>query len=56
MARLPDLIEYSREHQLKIGTIADLIQYRNEHESIVERVTQRPINTPWGPFCVDGLS
>jgi len=52
MARLPDLIEYSREHQLKIGTIADLIQYRNEHESIVERVTQRPINTPWGPFAL----
>ena len=28
MARLPDLIEYSKTHQLKIGTIADLIQYR----------------------------
>jgi 3,4-dihydroxy 2-butanone 4-phosphate synthase / GTP cyclohydrolase II len=50
MARLPDLIEYSREHQLKIGTIADLIQYRSEHESVVQRVTQRPISTPWGPF------
>lgn len=52
MARLPDLIEYSQEHQLKIGTIADLIQYRNEHESIVERVAERPINTPWGPFSL----
>ncbi len=50
MARLPDLIEYSREHQLKIGTIADLIQYRSEHESVVERVAQRPITTPWGAF------
>jgi 3,4-dihydroxy 2-butanone 4-phosphate synthase/GTP cyclohydrolase II len=38
MARLPDLIEYSREHQLKIGTIADLIQYRSEHESVVEQI------------------
>ena len=36
MARLPDLIEYSRTHQLKIGTIADLIQYRSEHESVIE--------------------
>ncbi|MFO7748359.1 MAG: bifunctional 3,4-dihydroxy-2-butanone-4-phosphate synthase/GTP cyclohydrolase II [Orrella sp.] len=50
MARLPDLIEYSREHQLKIGTIADLIQYRSEHESVVTRVSQRPIKTPWGDF------
>jgi 3,4-dihydroxy 2-butanone 4-phosphate synthase/GTP cyclohydrolase II len=50
MARLPDLIEYSREHHLKIGTIADLIQYRSEHESVVQRVAQRPITTPWGPF------
>ena len=52
MARLPDLIEYSRAHQLKIGTIADLIQYRNEHESIVERVARRSIETPWGPFSL----
>jgi len=48
MARLPDLIEYSREHNLKIGTIADLIQYRSEHESVVNRITQRMMQTPWG--------
>lgn len=50
MARLPDLIEYSREHNLKIGTIADLIQYRSENESVVERVGARSIETPWGVF------
>ena len=50
MARLPDLIEYSREHNLKIGTIADLIQYRSENESVVERVGTRSIETPWGIF------
>ena len=50
MARLPDLIEYSQTHQLKIGTIADLIQYRNEHESVVERVGSRSIQPPWGVF------
>ncbi len=50
MARLPDLIEYSREHNLKIGTIADLIQYRSENESVVERVGARSIETPWGIF------
>ena len=52
MARLPDLIEYCQTHQLKIGTIADLIQYRSEHESVVERVVQKDITTPWGPFCM----
>lgn len=50
MARLPDLIEYSRTHQLKIGTIADLIQYRSEHESVIERVGERVIETPCGQF------
>ncbi len=50
MARLPDLIEYGRTHQLKIGTIADLIQYRNEHESVIERISERRIMTPWGEF------
>jgi len=50
MARLPDLIEYSKLHQLKIGTIADLIQYRSVHESVIERVGTRVIETPWGEF------
>ena len=50
MARLPDLIAYSREHGLKIGTIADLIQYRSEHESVVERIGTRELETPWGVF------
>jgi 3,4-dihydroxy 2-butanone 4-phosphate synthase/GTP cyclohydrolase II len=50
MARLPDLIEYGQTHQLKIGTIADLIQYRNEHESVIERMSERRIKTPWGEF------
>lgn len=50
MARLPDLIEYSKAHQLKIGTIADLIQYRSEHESVVQRLGEQNISTPWGAF------
>lgn len=50
MARLPDLIEFAREHNLKIGTIADLIQYRSEHESMIERLGSRRMQTPWGEF------
>ncbi|OXC89739.1 3,4-dihydroxy-2-butanone-4-phosphate synthase [Achromobacter sp. KAs 3-5] len=50
MARLPDLVEFARQHGLKIGTIADLIQYRSEHESIVKRVGKRTMQTAWGTF------
>lgn len=50
MARLPDLIEFAKEHQLKIGTIADLIEYRSEHESMVVRLSERNLHTPWGEF------
>src|SRR5450755_1624660 len=48
MARLPDLIEFSREHGLKIGTIADLIHYRSQTERLIERVGERPILTSEG--------
>ncbi|MBU3625097.1 3,4-dihydroxy-2-butanone-4-phosphate synthase [Polynucleobacter sp. JS-Safj-400b-B2] len=50
MARLPDLLEFAEEHQLKIGSIADLIQYRSQHESIVMREGSREFITPWGKF------
>ncbi|MCO5398450.1 bifunctional 3,4-dihydroxy-2-butanone-4-phosphate synthase/GTP cyclohydrolase II [Ralstonia soli] len=50
MARLPDLVEFAKEHGLKIGTIADLIQYRSRTESIVERVGERTMETQFGTF------
>ncbi|ABE50365.1 MULTISPECIES: bifunctional 3,4-dihydroxy-2-butanone-4-phosphate synthase/GTP cyclohydrolase II [Methylobacillus] len=50
MARLPDLIEFAKQHNLKIGTIADLIQYRNEHECLVKRAAERDVITPYGPM------
>jgi 3,4-dihydroxy 2-butanone 4-phosphate synthase/GTP cyclohydrolase II len=54
MARLPDLMQFAAEHQLKIGTIADLIQYRSANESLVQRmpgnISERDIETPWGAF------
>jgi 3,4-dihydroxy 2-butanone 4-phosphate synthase/GTP cyclohydrolase II len=53
MARLPDLLEFAKEHQLKIGSIADLIKYRSQHESIVVREGVREFVTPWGKF--DGI-
>ncbi len=50
MARLPDLIRFAQQHQLKLGTIADLIEYRAAHESMIERVVQRPVRTFAGEF------
>src|SRR5690242_3956597 len=50
MARLPDLMQFAAEHQLKIGTIADLIEYRSRNESLVQRTLERDIETAWGRF------
>lgn len=52
MARLPDLIEFARNHQLKIGTIADLIHHRSQTESLVDRVSERLIQTVHGEFTL----
>ncbi len=50
MARLPDLMLFAAEHQLKIGTIADLIEYRSRNESLVQRTLERDLETAWGRF------
>src|SRR6267142_1842601 len=50
MARLPDLMNFATEHQLKIGTIADLIEYRSRNESLVQRTLERDMQTAWGAF------
>jgi len=52
MARLPDLLEFCKQHGMKLGTIADLIQFRSKNESLVRRVTEREIETAHGPFKV----
>jgi 3,4-dihydroxy 2-butanone 4-phosphate synthase/GTP cyclohydrolase II len=50
MARLPELMEFAKEHGLKIGTIADLIHYRASSETLVERVTSKTVATAHGDF------
>ena len=52
MARLPELIDFAREHGLKIGTITDLIHYRASSETLVERVTSKTIQTAHGEFTL----
>jgi 3,4-dihydroxy 2-butanone 4-phosphate synthase/GTP cyclohydrolase II len=50
MARLPELEVFAKAHGIKIGTIADLIAYRSRNESLIERLHQQPLMTPWGEF------
>ena len=50
MARLPDLQEFARLHDLKVGTIADLIRYRSITETLVEKISEKTISTPYGAF------
>ena len=53
MARLPDLQLFAAEHGLKIGTIADLIAYRSRTESLVHKVSSRPMHTAHGEFIAN---
>jgi 3,4-dihydroxy 2-butanone 4-phosphate synthase/GTP cyclohydrolase II len=50
MSRLPELIEFSRQHNLLLSSIADLIKYRRHHEKLVTRVGQAQLPTDWGNF------
>ncbi len=50
MARRPDLEIFAREHDLKIGTIADLIRFRSENEKTIERVAECSLPTEFGVF------
>ncbi|NDC62265.1 MAG: bifunctional 3,4-dihydroxy-2-butanone-4-phosphate synthase/GTP cyclohydrolase II, partial [Betaproteobacteria bacterium] len=53
MARLPDLQIFAAEHGLKIGTIADLIAHRSKTESLVHKVSSRPLLTAHGEFTAN---
>jgi 3,4-dihydroxy 2-butanone 4-phosphate synthase/GTP cyclohydrolase II len=50
MARVPDLIEFCREHKMKMLTVAELIRYRMAHERYVHRVGEALVDTRFGEF------
>lgn len=50
MARRPELEEFAKEHDLKIGTIADLIKYRMANEHTIEKLSQDKLDTAYGEF------
>jgi 3,4-dihydroxy 2-butanone 4-phosphate synthase/GTP cyclohydrolase II len=50
MARLPDLVEFSKRHAIRMITVADLIAYRMRNERLVHRVAQPILPTIHGDF------
>lgn len=50
MSRLPQLLEFSRKHHLKICSIADLIEYRRRSEKLIERISKARLPTEYGVY------
>ena len=46
--RGPQVTEFSRQHGLKMVSVADLIAYRQRQETLVSRVEEAPIDTAGG--------
>ncbi|MGD1048585.1 MAG: bifunctional 3,4-dihydroxy-2-butanone-4-phosphate synthase/GTP cyclohydrolase II [Candidatus Krumholzibacteriaceae bacterium] len=50
MARVPQLVEIAKRHDLKVITICDLIEYRRRMEKLVRRVAEASLPTRFGEF------
>ncbi len=50
MARLPQLMQFARKHNLKVVSVADLIRYRIEKESIIDKGSEVQMPTEYGHF------
>jgi 3,4-dihydroxy 2-butanone 4-phosphate synthase / GTP cyclohydrolase II len=50
MSRRAEIEIFAKQHNLKIGTIADLIRYRLRNERSVERVSEQAVQTDFGEF------
>src|ERR1700693_3149784 len=48
MARIPQLVEFCRQHDMKLLTVADLIRYRMQHERHVRRIAESILPTRHG--------
>jgi len=50
MARLPQLLEFARQHKFKICSISLLIEYRRRFEKLIERIAQTNLPTEYGQY------
>jgi 3,4-dihydroxy 2-butanone 4-phosphate synthase/GTP cyclohydrolase II len=48
MARLDQLVEFARQHKMKVGTIRDLIAYRRQHDHLVKKKSERELDSAFG--------
>lgn len=48
MSRMPDLIKFAQQHDLKIATIRDLIAYRCRHDHMIEKCGTANLASKWG--------
>lgn len=56
MARLPDLIEFSKKHNIGIYTIADLIRHRTRFDSLIREEANARMPIPYGDFDIKVFS
>lgn len=54
MMRTTELLEFAKEHNLTVITIADLIKYRLKDESLVKRCAVANLPTKYGKFKIYG--
>jgi 3,4-dihydroxy 2-butanone 4-phosphate synthase/GTP cyclohydrolase II len=54
MARLPQLVDYAKKHNLKFISIADLISYRLQHDRFVYRDSVCQFPSQFGEFEIYG--
>jgi len=52
MARVPELAQVARQHDLKLVTVADIIAYRLRNETFVKQVTEAAFPTEFGDFRI----
>lgn len=50
MARVPELSEFKRRHNIPLVSISSLIEYRHRREQLVELISQRPFQSEYGEF------
>jgi 3,4-dihydroxy 2-butanone 4-phosphate synthase/GTP cyclohydrolase II len=50
MARLPQLVEISKKHDLKLVSIEDLVAYRMKHDSLIEKIEDFDLDTRFGTY------
>jgi 3,4-dihydroxy 2-butanone 4-phosphate synthase/GTP cyclohydrolase II len=50
MARVPQLIEFCRKHELRLCSVADIIEYRRRKEKLIEHITSVKFPTDFGEF------